>query len=220
MSLAEALGKSCNAVFARVALQHLTPTDLRAYAKAFGFNSDLEFDSPLHESSSYIPSGQYELGRTAAGFGAVHLSPVHAATMMSAIANHGTMPRPSFVDKVVDEGGEVVYQSRPELLHRVVQPDTAKTLLRMMQFTTTVGTSRKEFSGNKHRSPVLPREVAAKTGTLRGSNPKGLNRWFIAAAPADNPQVAIAVIVVNPGNGNASPSHIGRELLEKYFEGV
>ena len=216
MSLAEAMGKSCNPVFAHVALQHLVPSRLRIYAERFGFNSDLKFDIPLKESTAHIPGDNYEFSRTAAGFGDVTLSPIHAGALMAAVANRGLMPRPHIVDKVVANDGATRYQAQPQHLRRAVAPATAEKLMGMLEFTTMQGTSKSEFFPNKRA--VLPGvRVAAKTGTLRGTNPIGLNRWFIAAAPIEKPRLVVAVLAINPTNGAARPAHIGRLLIQSYL---
>jgi peptidoglycan glycosyltransferase len=215
MALAEALGKSCNPVFARVGLRYSSSYLLRKYSKLFGFNSDLGFDVPLLDSMASIPDDSYELSRTAAGFGAVKISPIHAAALMSTIANGGYLVKPHLVERVLSTDGEVLYEApHRELLGRAIRPETAKALMEMLHSTTTVGTSRRDFAGN-HWLKQIGVNVAAKTGTLSGPNPKGLNRWFIAAAPIEKPEVAVAVLVVNPGNYLASPSRIGRQLIEQ-----
>jgi len=218
MPLYEALAKSCNPVFARVALNHLNPDLLRRYAGFFGFNTALGFDSPLPESSALIPESDFALSRTAAGFGDVTLSPIHAATLMAGVANDGVLPRPSLVERVVSKNGDVLYQSKPSFVQRLVKPETAETLLRMMEYTTTIGTSRREFM--KKNRPVLPGiRVAAKTGTLSGKNPTGVNNWFVAAAPAEAPRIALSVIVVNPQGIDTKASHIGRLIIQQYLGG-
>lgn len=213
MSVSEALGRSCNPVFSRVALQYLTPGLLRQKAEAFGFNHDLDLQVPLPTSKAFIPSGDFEFGRTAAGFGDVYLSPVHAAVLMSAIANGGKLLEPTVVDQAFNKNGEVIYSFHPKVLGQVMTEKTAGTLMEMMTYTTTVGTSRREFTG-KGKVPFI---VPAKTGTLRGDNPKGLNNWFIAAAPLEDPKIAVAVIVVNPTQASSKASHIGRLILEKFL---
>jgi len=217
MSLAEGLGKSCNPVFARVALQHLSAPVLRHYARRFGFNTDLKFSVPLKMSVAAVPEDDYELARTAAGFGAVQISAVHAAALMSGIANGGVLPQPTLVDHIIGPRGELLYRNHPLFLQRMMKSTTAKALMEMMRFTITSGTSRYAFF--EHGKPVMPGvEVAAKTGTLRGSNPPGLNRLFIAAAPVHNPKIAVAVIVVNPGDTASRPSYLGRRLLQSYLK--
>jgi len=218
MHLAEALGRSCNVIFARVAMKYLNPQVLSQYAQLFGFNSSLGFDLPLVPSTATFPIGDpFELGRSAAGFGEITLSPIHAATLVSGIANAGMMPKPIIVDRVVDGSGTILYKSSPQILTRVMESSSAKKLLEMMKLTTTIGTSKSEFS--KRRDKTLQGiTVAAKTGTLTGTYPEGVNHWFVAAAPLEDPKIAVAVIVVNPGRGGAKASRIGREMLNAYFQ--
>lgn len=211
MSVSEALGRSCNPVFSRVALLFLNPALLRFQTAAFGFNSDLKLQVPIPSSRASIPNEDFEFGRTAAGFGEVFISPVHAASLMSAVANNGRLTRPSIVDQIISATGDTIYRFTPSMLRQAVTSETAKTLLQMMTYTTTVGTSRREFRGK------VPWEVPAKTGTLKGDDPKGLNNWFIGAAPLKDPQIAVAVIVVNPAGASSKASHIGRLILEKYL---
>ena len=217
MTLSEALGRSCNPVFGRLALRYISPDLLSAYAKAFGFNAQLNFDIPLHRSVAIIPENDYEFSRTAAGFGAVYISPIHAALIAAGIANNGTLLRPALLEKVFTPAGSLLYEFNPEPIRQMVSPHTARKLLSMMETTTTLGTSRHEFF--KHNKPLLPRiKVAAKTGTLRGENPSGINNWFIAAAPVEDPSLALAVIVVNPKGISSKASRLGRLMLQQFFQ--
>jgi penicillin-binding protein A len=212
MPLDEALGKSCNPVFSHVALSHLSPALLRRYVNYFGFNRPLEFDSYLPRSPAKIPDSDYEFGRTAAGFGDVKISPLHAASLMAAVANKGLLPRPSLVDYVVDKRGTKLYEQQPEFLGRAILKETADTLLKMMEATTTTGTSRSSFMiGSKRK---MQARVAGKTGTLTGANPKGLTRWFIGAAPIEKPTVVLAAVAVDARARSAYPATIGQQLLQ------
>lgn len=168
MSVAEALGRSCNPVFSRVALKYLNPRVLLSYANSFGFNSIVDSQTPTPpESELAIPSDDYELGRTAAGFGAVTISPVHAAIVMAGIANRGQMPAPSFIERVIDPSGNTDHRFEPQTIRQLMQPSSSRTLLQMMTATTTIWTSRREFA--KAGRPVLHEElVPGKTGTLKG----------------------------------------------------
>jgi cell division protein FtsI/penicillin-binding protein 2 len=216
MSVAEALGRSCNPVFGHLGLRYLNGNILHKYARLFGFNRSLQFEAPLTTSSADIPTQDlYELSRTAAGFGSVRISPIHAAAMMAGVANGGLLPRPHIVSKIVSRDGEILSQSKPDVLNRVIQPSTAASLMEMMRYTTTIGTSRREFMRGSR--PTLGNiEVAGKTGTLRGSNPVGLNNWFIGSAPLNNPELSLAVITVDaPYSGKAS--RLGRKVFEKFF---
>lgn len=215
MTVAEAIGKSCNPVFARIALNHLSSGSLQQYAKRFGFNSALQFETALPVSSAYIPSDPYGLGRTAAGFGDVYISPVHAAALISGIANGGVLPKASLVDSVLSPNGHTIFTNKPAGIQRMLNQNTAKEVLEMMESTTLTGTSRRAFTtGAKRR---LPFRVSGKTGTLSGSNPKGLNNWFIGAAPIENPKIAVAVIVVSPQTADSRASQIAYEVFKEYL---
>ena len=216
MGVGEALGRSCNPVFGRVALRFLSPSSLLWYAESFGFNQSLDFDAPLPMSRAVVPSDAYGLSRTGAGFGEVTMSPVHAAAMTSGIGNGGLLPRPHLIDRIVSAGGSVLYQSKREYLKRMVSSTTSGSLLQMMEYTTTVGTSRKAFM-NKQQPVLGSISVAGKTGTLHGENPEGINNWFVGVAPMDQPKVAISVVVVNPGGASSKASHVARQVLEKFF---
>ena len=217
MSVGEAMGRSCNPVFGHIGLKYLNGSILSRYATRFGFNQSLDFEAPLPNSAAFIPHDDtYELSRTAAGFGEIRISPVHAAAIVSGIANGGLLPRPQLVERIVDGDGRTLEESKPDTIQRIVQPSTAQSLLTMMRHTTTIGTSRREFMRGK-RSVLGDIEVAAKTGTLSGTDPVGLNNWFIAAAPMNNPELALAVITVDPQRA-AKASHLGRLVFERYFK--
>lgn len=218
MTITEALGKSCNPVFGRIALNHLTPSWLLNTANRFGFNQRLECDADITPSRAEIPSDSaYELSRTAAGFGQVRISPIHAASMMAGIANDGLRMKTTFIDRIVSPAGVISYRSKPKVEETIVSEGTAKTVMEMMQATILKGTSRKEFM---HRADVIKNmAIAAKTGTLSGDNPKGLNHWFIAAAPLENPRIALAVVVVNQKDSYSKASHLGKLIFEKFFQG-
>lgn len=217
MSVAEALGRSCNGVFARLALQNLNPQIIRSYSEAFGFNQDLGFSLPLPRSHASVPADDFGLSRTAAGFGEVFISPIHAAAAISAVANGGLLPRPLLIERVTDNQGYVKYRARSAALRRVVQRETARKLMGMMEYTTTIGTSRRDFSDQSWRKRGTIR-VAAKTGTLSGKAPTGTNHWFVAAAPIEKPEIAVAVIINSPGLPSKRASWVGRKIIESYLD--
>lgn len=217
MSLTEALGKSCNPVFARVGTNYLSKAAIEHYATNFGFNTNLPFDIPLGTSQFFLQDDDYELARTSAGFGEVTMSPLHAALMTATIANRGQMMRPYLIDKVVSANGKIEYRSVPTLLRSPISQLTAGKLLEMMKATAETGTARRHFS-QWRRSEFRDIDVAAKTGTLRGLDPEGIYHWFVATAPTKNPQIALAAMVIDPGGVRVKASGLGREMLEYFFQ--
>ena len=216
MSFAEALGKSCNPVFARVGVNNLSSNILSRYAENFGFNAALPFEAPVERSEFHNPADTYEIARTAAGFTGANISPLHAAVIASTIANHGRMMRPYIIDRVINDKGEIKYLAQASVLKNVILDATSRELLEMMTATVETGTARRHFA--KLRKGLLRNiDIAAKTGTLRGDSPKGIYHWFVAAAPVDNPTIALAALVIDPGNARINGSGVGRQLLEFYF---
>lgn len=218
ISFAEALGRSVNPAFARVALNKLSARDLQQYAENYGFDYQIPFDLPLEKSRFTLPEDDYEIARTAAGFGDVKLSPLHAAVIAGTIGNKGVMMRPFVIDHVESSTGQLKYRSREVALKNSVQPSTAREVLDMMVATVDTGTARKQFI--RVKNPLLKSlNVAGKTGTLKGDNPKGLYHWFVAAVPAERPEIAICTLVIDPGGvARVKSSALARELLEKYYE--
>jgi peptidoglycan glycosyltransferase len=216
MSVGEAMGRSCNPVFGHIGVKYLDGSILARYANKFGFNRSLNFEVPLPVSEAQIPEGNLlEFSRTAAGFGEIYLSPVHAAALISGVANGGLLPKPRIVDQIVTVDGVTIGRSQPEALQRIVQPDTANSLIEMMRYTTTVGTSKRAFM--QGGMPALRNiDAFGKTGTLSGKNPSGLNNWFIGAAPSNDPEIAVVAVTVNaPYSSKAS--RIGRMVMQRFF---
>ncbi len=215
MTLGLALGKSCNPAFARVALRHLNAQTLSRYAGYFGFNRSVGFDVPLEESSFELPQGDYATARTAAGFQNAKISPLHAALIAASIGNRGVMMRPYIIDRFENES--TAYRAKPTVLGRAVLPSTATEVLGAMESSTTDGTARRQF-GRSRNPMVKSMKIASKTGTLSGHDPEGVYHWFVAVAPADNPQIAIAALVINKGRIRVKGTGLGRRFLESYFE--
>jgi cell division protein FtsI/penicillin-binding protein 2 len=216
MDLASALGKSCNPVFGRVGLNVLSSAELSRFAQGFGFNQMIPFEIPVEMSKFTAPENDFEVARTAAGFGPAYVSPLHSALLAATVANGGTMMRPQLVSEVVDSRGRVIYQAQPQVLRHVLLETTADSVLEMMETTVSQGTARRYFS-RWQKSDLGNIRVAAKTGTLRGPDPEGVYHWFIAAAPLRQPEIAVSCLVIDPGTARVGATALCREMMEQYF---
>jgi len=217
-SLSDAMGRSLNTVFARLALQHLTPKRLTATAKSYGFDEVIPFDVPVAKSKVSIPEDRLGFGRTAAGFWNSTLSPFAGAVMMATIANHGEMRRPYIVESVTQKG-TTIYQAktRREVLRKVTRPETARALTTMLEATVASGTSRVAFRDSRGR-PYLPNiRVAGKTGTLTDHEKQRLYTWFVGFAPSREPEVAVSVLAANSPVWRAKANVVARDVLRAYF---
>jgi cell division protein FtsI/penicillin-binding protein 2 len=208
--LREALGRSINLVFARLAKKHLSASDLRRTAKELGFAGEIPIDIPAPASVVDIPEDPFGLARAAAGFWNGRLSPLGALFAMQTIANSGERVRFS----VLDRGAPVQRTSAGQ----AIPASVARTLRSMLEVTTRRGTCARVFR-HAGGAPALPGiDVAAKTGTLIGNHPARMFSWFTAFAPADQPEVAVAVMLANDLKWRTKANIVGRELLEAYFQ--
>jgi cell division protein FtsI/penicillin-binding protein 2 len=213
------MGQSLNIVFARLAIEHLTPGQMARTAEAFGFNKPLDFDVPVQPSRLDLPDDDLGFARTAAGFWNSTLSPVHGLLIASAVAKSGRGLRPSLVDTIRDPQGRVVYRApaTPTYTHRVMGSATARALRGMMETTVSQGTAREVFLDRGGR-PYLPNiRIAAKTGTLTRARTREFFTWFVGFAPANNPQIAFATVVVDDPAWHTKAPTFTRELLRAYF---
>lgn len=209
-TLVSAFGHSTNVVFAKLAGRGLDAGRLRATAERFLFNTEIPFAHPVEVSRAVIPEDDFGFAETAAGFGPVKLSPLHAALLAAIVANDGVLVPPTIVDEVA--GGALPPAGAPR---RVVEEPVAAELARMMRSTVTEGTARRAFA--RARGPLRGIPVAGKTGSLANAQPYRDYSWFVGYAPADRPQVAIATVVVNERLWHARAPTVAREALEAYF---
>lgn len=213
-TLAEALGKSNNVVYAKIGVTVGQQT-LEATLRRFGFNEAIPFDFGLQQSRASVPAESYPLGRTAAGFGEVYLSPVHAALIAAAIANEGVMMRPYIVERLEDATGAPLYQATPEPMGRAVPQSVARQVARMMEETVTDGTSARVF--RRYARKLRSLGVAGKTGSLTGEDPPGRYEWFIGFAPLDEPQLAVASLVVNHELWHIKGTYAAQAVMREFF---
>lgn len=216
-TLADALGYSINAIFAKLADRHLNETRMTQYVSAFGFGQRLPFDLPNAPSPADVPESRLERARMAAGFWHSQLSPLHGALLASTIANDGGMPHAAIVDRIESANGETLYEHTPRTFRQVLPRQTARLAGEMMTRTVTHGTAKKAFWDARGR-PFLPGiRVAGKTGTLSRSNPYRRYTWWVGYAPVDDPKIAVASLVVNEPEWRIKASYVAKEALRKYL---
>ncbi len=214
LSLSSALGKSANVVFAKLADRALNATLLRAEADRFLFNQPIPFAGRVETSRAEIPEEPFALATTAAGFGPVRLSPLHGALVAAIVANGGVFVPPAVVAS--STGAEPPPALEPR---RVLDPEVAAELAAMMRTTVTEGTARRAFRAPRSRASALSGiTVAGKTGSLSEADPFRDYSWFVGFAPAENPRVAFAVVVVNDRNWRIKASSVARTAVEAWAD--
>src|SRR5262245_20102225 len=215
-TLAFGLGKSQNAIIAKLASRHLTAGELARVGRSFAFDEVIPFDLPVEPSHLDVPGDDLEFARTAAGFWHSTLSPMHGALLAAAIANRGEMPAPMLIERAVDRDGRPIVQPMASARH-VVNAAAAREVGRMMELTTRIGTAKKTFRDKRGRR-VLPVEVAGKTGTLSAITDRGTigYSWFVGYAPAERPTIAFAVVLGNNPNWRIKATYVGRQIVGDY----
>jgi hypothetical protein len=215
-TLSQAMGRSINAVFGKLAQRKLAVSDLNTVATNLGYGVALPFDVPVQASKLDIPTDPLNFARTAAGFYNTTLSPLHAAMLAGTVANSGTMMRPWIVSSVLDGNQSLYKAGAPSIFRKALEPATASAVEKMMIETVANGTSFKAFHDAKGKAFIPGVEVAGKTGTLNltpGSSSK-LVTWFMGYAPVKNPKVSIAVLIVNDPVWKVKANTLAREVLQ------
>jgi peptidoglycan glycosyltransferase len=213
----EAVEVSCNEWFALAGLrtggQALADT-----ATALGFGAPIPFDLPT--ASSQVTSGggsigggftdRVELANAAYGQGETLATPLEMALVAATVANGGVLMKPRLVLTATGRAGTTTIQ--PEVLRRVVPADIAAEIGTAMERAVNGSLGRAFTSG----AQVSGLRVAGKSGTAELDPGRNPHSWFIAYAPADSPQVAIAVIVEEGGHGSTRAAPITGALLRAW----
>ncbi len=211
VSLTDALRISCNTAFGAIGLD-LGGDAIGAQAQDFGFGAELRI--PQRVTPSTVPGGLNppQTAQTAIGQFDVRVTPMHVAMVSAGIANGGVVMRPNLVRAVRGDDLEVIDEPEPRELGRAVSGDTAAALTRMM--TTVVE------DGTGTAAQISGIDVAGKSGTAQWAEGRDPHAWFTAFAPADAPQVAVAVVVEeggdagSEGSGGRTAAPIARQVIE------
>jgi len=211
-ALIDALTISCNTAFAQLGID-LGEDRVREMAEAFGLNGE-GFEIPLQVEPSGI--GDIEsaaaLGQTSIGQRDVRMTPLQAAMVAAAVAHDGTLMTPYLVDQVRAPDLSVLDETDPDVFSEPISRDVADQLTEMMLSVVENG------SGRAAQIPGV--QVAGKTGTAQVREDVPDHNWFIGFAPADDPQIAVAIFVANGGGtGGDVSAPIARQVMQAYLEG-
>ena len=218
VSFAQGLQHSINSVFCNIG-KTIGAGLILDYTKRFGFYKDPPIETPSDEklpSGLYNngrlffpshPSTQVDPGRLAFGQERLGVTPLQMAMVASTVADGGVLMEPQVLNRVVDSRGHTVVRIKPQKMRRVMSSQTASEINSMMVAAVNDGT------GGAAQIPGI--SVAGKTGTAETGN-SGINTtWFICFAPADDPQVAVAVTLENQhGFGGTTAAPIAKVLMQ------
>ena len=210
-TLADALRISCNTAFGNLGLS-VGEDALREQAEAFGIGDD-SLEVPMPVAKSNIPAGLSppELAKSAIGQQDVTVTPMQMAMVAAGVANDGTIMKPYLVREVQAPDLARLDLADPETYRRATSAQVADQLTRMMQLVVERGSAT--------RAQIPGVSVAAKTGTAQNAPGAAPHAWFIGFAPAEDPVVAVAVVVENGGDlgseatGGAVAAPIARDVM-------
>jgi peptidoglycan glycosyltransferase len=204
IDMTTALTNSVNTYFAQVG-EKLGTSTMVEYMKRFGFYSDPQLDYPdnqmvasgVYNADFNLVTSGFDVGRVAIGQGGAEgqdlATPMQMAEVAATVANGGRLMQPTFVQQVTDPDGRVTQKLTPHLQSTAISPQTATELTDMMTHVTQEGTA----AGLTVNGPSGNVTFAGKTGTAEIGDPANhVNQpWFIAFAPAQDPQIAVAATI-------------------------
>lgn len=213
ISFTRALAVSCNVAFGSVGMD-LGAGALEEEAKKFGFGSRY-LDGLGGQAVSVFPADPDEPQTALSAIGQfdVRATPLQMALVAATIANNGQGMTPYLVDEVRAPDLSVLEKTDPhEMPDRALSAQSAGELTQMMVEVVNSGT------GRTAQMPGI--SVAGKTGTAQSAADRAPYAWFVSFAPADNPQVAVAVLVEDAGvardaiSGSGLAAPIAKAVME------
>lgn len=211
VTLLEAMQDSCNTAFGWLGMQ-LGGQMLRDEAAKFGFGQSLSI--PMNVTPSSVPEQMNapQEAQSAIGQYDVRVTPLQVAMLSAAVANQGGLMQPFLLKQTRGSDLEVIDQTSPRKLSDAMSPEVAAQLTQMMEAVVTSGTGT--------RAAISGVRVAGKTGTAQHGEGLAPHAWFTGFAPADDPKIAVAVVVEDGGRagmsagGGSVAAPIARQVME------
>jgi penicillin-binding protein 2 len=235
LSYHRGLVESCDVYFYTIG-ERIGFDRIARYAQSLGLGTVTGVKLP-DEKGGFIPTPawkQKKIGEpwypgdtyiNSIGQGFIQVSPIQACQMIGAVANGGNFYRPTLVLQTRNrETGEVKQTPHDRKARTVFDPAALEEVRKALVGVTS------EPGGTGHAAQTPIAVVAGKTGTAQVIAQKEPGKklssatqdhaWFIAYAPADNPQIAVAVLVEHGGHGGSAAAPIARKVIEEYLKNV
>lgn len=205
IGLEEAFIRSLNTYFVEK-IQKVGQSNFEQTAKKFMFEENIPFELPISKSTLNFSNStnMNQLSASSIGQGRVLSTPIEMALMVSAIANDGAIMKPYLVSEIMRPDGTIFKTTEPEILSQAISPELAQEINKLMIQTTNIGTGT--------NASIRNIQVSSKTGTAENETGK-THAWYVGFAPAEDPVVAVAVIVEQGGSGGEVAAPIGRDVI-------
>lgn len=210
----EVVQNSCNPGFVSVGLR-LGKARFYKYINAFGFGQPTGINLPGEEAGLYIPekdATDLDIATTSIGQ-SIAVTPIQLLTAASSVANGGQLLRPLLVKSIVSPDGTLIKEYKPELVRQVISKNTATTMMRLLTNVVQKGTGRNGF--------VDGYGAAGKTGTAQVVENGGYADGkyvasFMGFSPADDPKIAVLVMVAEPSGS----MYFGSQVAAPAFKAI
>ncbi|NMA67755.1 MAG: PASTA domain-containing protein [Clostridiaceae bacterium] len=218
-----AVYNSCNPVFVNTALK-LGIDKFYEYVRMFGFQErsgiELQGEPSNEEYKNLWHSDPKEIDLAVSSFGQrFQISPIQLITAYSAIANGGTMLKPTIIKQITDQEGNIIKRFTPQVVRKVISEETARTVRTILEGVVSEGTGKNAY--------VSGYRIGGKTGTSETLTTDIDGRYvvsFMAFAPADDPQVCVLVafdhpqVAMNLRTGGVLAAPVGGKLTEEILK--
>ncbi len=212
VSLLKSFAKSCNSSYANIGM-NLDRESLSKTMDSLLFNAELPWDYIYSKSSSPINQdiSDYDMLQASIGQGKLLVTPLHLNMITCAIANNGVLMKPHLVDSIEDATGNNIKTYKPEEYGRLMTEEESAVLREMMIEVVNSGTGTR-LKGYGYTA-------GGKTGSAEyNSNKEDSHAWFTGFAPAENPEIAVTVIIEGAGSGGDYAVPMARRVFDAYFE--
>lgn len=213
VTLKRALEISCNTAFGWLGME-LGAEAFQAQSARFGIGDSLQI--PMRVTPSSVPQelNDPQLAQSAIGQYDVRVTPLQVAMISAGVANNGVVMKPYLVESVLSSDLDTIDEAEPSQMSQAVDAEQAGALTRMMEAVVETGTGK--------AAQIDGVSVAGKTGTAQHAVGKPPHAWFTGFAPADDPRVAVAVVVEDGGNAGseAAGGRVAAPIAKAVMEAV
>jgi peptidoglycan glycosyltransferase len=206
VTIATALRLSCNIPFAQLGAA-LGADTISKYAKAYGYGASFSVPMSVTPSSYPINTDVAKLMLSSFGQDEDRVTPLQIAMTTAAIANGGILMQPTLIQQIAAPDLTVIQPFQEKAYGQPITAQTSATLTQLMVSNVS--------NGAASNARIAGVDVAGKTGTAQNGAGRAFTLWFTGFAPANDPQVAVAVVVENGTSfGNAVAAPIAKKVIE------
>ncbi|MBO4900435.1 MAG: penicillin-binding protein 2 [Lachnospiraceae bacterium] len=212
VDFATSFAKSCNSSFANMGVSF----DRKSFQKTLEslmFEKELPYDLPSAVSHTAVNENTdtHNIMQASIGQGQDSISPLHMNMITCAIANGGILMKPHLIDRVESTSGTVVANFKPEEVGRLMTEEESTLLTELMIEVVKRGTGTR-LQDDRYTA-------AGKTGSAEFSSTTkdDSHAWFTGFAPAEDPKIAVTIIIEGAGSGGEYAVPIAKRMFDQYF---